>query len=499
MAQITSEQIAERALDLGLVGDRQLQEVWSSFGSRSISADDFLAVMVRRELLTNYQVERLVKGERTGFFFGDYKVLYLMGTGTFARVYRAVHKDTGQVVAVKVLRKRYTDSSSQCAQFVREGQVGSSLRHPNIVPIYEVVSQRRMHFLVMEFVEGRNLREFMKIRRKLEPDQATRLMIDVASGMQYAFERGLSHRDLKMSNVLVSSLGTAKIVDFGLAAAGDSSSDEALLNSNNPRTVDYAALERASGVRKDDTRSDIYFMGCMYYHMLTGVPPLVETTDRTLRLSKNRFLQIVPIQKLDAAIPNNVAAVVGQAMMLDPDNRYQTPGRMLTDLRNVARRLAEGDTGEPTDAASSPQVVSSEEEEQQQAILIVESDPQLQNVFRNGFKRVGYRVLLVSDPDRAVDRFQQDSNVAAADCVIFSAQNLGKSAVSAFNRLGEQAKSASVPALLLLDEPQAGWGQEAKTAPHRVVLNMPLTLKELRGELAKLLPAKLPSAADREV
>ncbi|NUQ64027.1 MAG: protein kinase, partial [Pirellulales bacterium] len=153
MAQTTSEQIADRAFDLGLVTERQLQGVWSELGSRTVPIEDFLQMMVRREFLTNYQVERLMKGERTGFFFGNYKVLYLVGTGTFARVYRAAHKDTGQVVAVKVLRKRYSDSSSQCTQFVREGQVGCSLRHPNIVPIYEVISERRNHFLVMEFVE----------------------------------------------------------------------------------------------------------------------------------------------------------------------------------------------------------------------------------------------------------------------------------------------------------------------------------------------------------
>ncbi len=490
MAQTTSEQLAEQALDLGIIDDRQLHEVWSAFGSRNVSVDDFLQMMVRREYFTNYQVERLVKGERTGFFFGNYKVLYLVGTGTFARVYRAVHKDTGQIVAVKVLRKRYSDSSSQYSQFVREGQVGCTLRHPNIVPVYEVVSERRTHFMAMEFVEGRNLREFMKIRRKLDVAEATRLMIDVASGMQYAYDRGLTHRDLKMSNVLIASTGTAKIVDFGLAAVDESVSEERLLDADNPRTIDYAALERASGVRKDDTRSDIFFMGCMYYHMLTGVPPLVETTDRTHRLSKNRFLQIVPIQKLDPSVPNNVAAVVNEAMMLDPERRYQAPGKMLVDLRVVARRLAEGDAGEESDTDSSDTVSSASDEHA--AIMIVEPNPQLQNVFRSGFKRAGYRVLLTSDPGRALGRFQQDA--AVADCVVLNAQELGESALVAFNELGEDSKTALVPAVLLLDEHQAAWSRKAKTAPHRVILKMPITMKGLREELAKLLPSE--SASD---
>lgn len=166
MGQPNAEQIAQRAFNLGLLDERQLQEVWASFGSRHVQLEDLLQTLVRREYMTNYQVERLVKGERSGFFFGDYKVLYLVGTGTFARVYRAVHRTTGKIVALKVLRNRYSENQVQANQFVREGRVGCALRHPNIVPIYDVISNRRTHFLVMEFIEGRNLREFVKIRKK---------------------------------------------------------------------------------------------------------------------------------------------------------------------------------------------------------------------------------------------------------------------------------------------------------------------------------------------
>jgi len=151
----TAEQVAQRALDLALIDERQLREVWAAFGSRDVPLQEFVQFLVRREYLTNYQVERLVTGERTGFFFGNYRVLYLVGTGTFSRVYRAVHQQTGQIVAIKVLRARFSDNRAQASLFDREGRVGCALRHPNIVPIYEVVSDRRTHFLVMEFIEGR--------------------------------------------------------------------------------------------------------------------------------------------------------------------------------------------------------------------------------------------------------------------------------------------------------------------------------------------------------
>jgi len=133
----TAEQLAQRAFDLGVISDLELQQVWAHFGTHSVGVDDFLQFMVRKEFLTNYQMERLLKGDRHGYFFGKYKVLYLVGTGTFARVYRAVNTATGEVVAVKVLRSRYSDNPLQYSQFVREGQLGCALRHPNVVPISE--------------------------------------------------------------------------------------------------------------------------------------------------------------------------------------------------------------------------------------------------------------------------------------------------------------------------------------------------------------------------
>lgn len=481
----TAEQFAQRAFDLGLLDERQLLSVWAAFGSHNVPLEEFIQSLVRREFLTNYQVERMFKGERAGFFFGEYKVLYLVGRGSFARVYRAVHRKTGKVVALKVLRKAFSDNPAQSGLFVREGRVGCALRHPNIVPIYEVFSKGRNHFLVMEFVEGRNLREFVRIRKKLDPFEATRMMIGITDGLRYAFENGrLTHRDLKMSNVLVSSRGEAKLVDFGLASMDDTLSDDALADLPNTRTVDYAALERATGVRKDDVRSDIYFLGCIYYNMLTGQPPLSETRDRLQRLSKQRFLDVVPIQKADPLLPGCVTIVVNRAMMLDPDRRYQSPAAMLADLRTAAKRLTEGGS----DADDANEANARQASEMERAIMVVESDGQMQDIFRKGFKQAGYRVLVTADPDRAAGRLRQDPTVA--DCILFNAQQIGAGAVDVFNQLCEDKRTQAIPAILLLDESQLALKSRAQAGPHRLILTMPITMRQLRAKLEELLPSR---------
>ena len=241
--------------------------------ARNTDAAGFQQHLLRRELLTAYQLERLLRGDRTGYFYGHYKVLYQVGSGTFARVHRAVHRETGKVVAVKVLRGRFSDDATKRDQFNKEAEVGQALRHPNIVAIYEVATERNSPYMVMEFIEGQTLRDFIRIRKQLAPIDAVRLMVDIVRGLEYAFRRGISHRDLKSSNVLVSAMQTAKLVDFGLAGIDPDMSDDVLAGQENPRTLDYVALERACNVTKDDNRSDIFFAGAIFYHMLAGKRP----------------------------------------------------------------------------------------------------------------------------------------------------------------------------------------------------------------------------------
>src|SRR4051812_28424254 len=190
MSEMTTEKLANRILDAGIVEGVQLDAVFGEFGTREIPLADFTTLLMRRGLVTNFQLERLIKGERGGYFYGNYKVLYLVGTGTFARVYRAVHKESGRIVCIKALRKRFRDDKAMCEQFLREGKIGVQLRHPCIVPIYDVMEQPSPS-LVMEFVEGSNLREFQKMRKKMMPLESLRLSVDILSGLVYAFQQGM--------------------------------------------------------------------------------------------------------------------------------------------------------------------------------------------------------------------------------------------------------------------------------------------------------------------
>ena len=469
---LTAEKLAQMAIDVSALTENDLQSVWGEFGTRNVEYEPFKQALVRRGLLTNYQLDRITQGFKTGFFFGDFKVQYGIGAGTFARVFRATHKVTGELFAIKVLRSRYSRPGSDDKRelFRREGELGAQLKHPNIVAIHDVVSNGPLNYIVMDFVEGQNLRDFFKVRGRFAPLEATRIAIDMMAGLNYAFLKGISHRDLKMSNVIVSSEGDAKLLDFGLAGL-EGGEDE-----TNPRTIDYAGLERASNVRKDDARSDIFFAGCIYYQMMSGRPALAETRERSQRLSKSRYSDIKPIVEVLPSTPLGLARVVTKAIEFDPARRYQTPGEFLADLKVAAKRVAEA----KDDASLEDQTLleGQFEDGQSRKLMVVESDQKMQDVFRELFKKQGYRVLVTNDPERLFQRLYDDPH--AADVLLISAGQIGQSALEAFNKLGQDKRTSQLAAVLLLGEQQAAWMKEAAGGPRRLVAKMPLKSRELR-------------------
>jgi serine/threonine-protein kinase len=195
-----------------------------------------------------------------------------------------------------------------------------------------------------------------------------------------------------------------------------------------------------------------------------------------------------------------VTIVVNKCMALDPMRRYQTPADVVKDLGIAARQMSlEAQEKEEEAHRQRERERRASEAKKKQAdqpsVMVVESNSRMQDLFRDRLKRAGYRVLLTSDPERAVERFRQ--NDKTADCVVFNAQEVGRSALAAFNLFGEDAKIASVPVVLLADENQRHLVEEASTAEHRLVLSMPITMKQLRAALTKLIPRQQgPAAAD---
>jgi CheY-like chemotaxis protein len=473
MTNVDAATAAQQLLKLGLVNENQIQEGWIELGQKGGELTPFLQTLERKGFLTPWQTQKFRKGDFDGYFLGGYRILYKIASGSFGRVFRADDPHTGRVVAIKVLRRRWSEDKHNIELFEREGKVGLGLHHPNLVEILAVSHDAgtNQYFIVMEFVEGGNLRDFLGIRKKLEPVEALRLMEETTAGLAYAYSRGVTHRDMKLTNILISSQGAAKVVDFGLAGIYRAMQPDS--DSQVDRTVDYAGLEKATGVPPGDVRSDIFFLGCVLYEMLTGRPPLEMPKSKVARMYRDRFTNVKPLDPVEVKGPRSLFRLVETMITLNPQQRFQTPSQLLDAIREVRKDVQ----GKATQAASTSSVRS---------VFVVERDERLQDALREKFKELGYRVFLAGNPLRALDRFRQQP----FDALFVDVGTVGEDGLLLFERLMNEADREAIPCagIVLLSEEQNDWAGRVQQRDSVVVMIRPVTLKQVCQQLQRLVP-----------
>ncbi|WP_300963389.1 protein kinase domain-containing protein, partial [Faecalibaculum rodentium] len=204
-----------------------------------------------------------------------YSIIALIGQGGMADVYKAFDTILNRVVAVKVLRSKLSEDPMTLVRFQREAYAASKLSHPNIIDIYDVGEAEGLHYIVMEFVRGRTLKQLVMQRGALDVPEAVAIMKQLTSAVSHAHEHQIIHRDIKPQNVLIKDDGTVKITDFGIAVANDS----VQLTWNNAvmGSAHYLAPEQAQG-KEPDPAIDIYSLGIVFYELLTGDVPYKGTS-----------------------------------------------------------------------------------------------------------------------------------------------------------------------------------------------------------------------------
>jgi serine/threonine protein kinase len=328
------------------------------------SAPQFLKWLVAGQHLTEYQAGLIAKGQVDNFFLGQYKILERLGRGRMAGVYKAVHQ-LGQVVAIKVLPPSKAKDAQILGRFQREARLAVKLKHPNVVRAFQVGEANGLHYLVMEYLDGETLDEILVRRKRFPPNEAVRVVHQALTGLQHIHEQGLVHRDLKPGNIMLvpgpqpgepdSTLqATVKILDIGLgrqlfeessqAAAQDLqlTGEGVLLG-----TPEYLAPEQARNPHGSDIRADIYSLGCVLYHCLTGQPPFPDTNVLS-QMVRHATETPRPLKELNPVVPDGLQQIINWMLAKDPGQRYPTPERAAQALQVFlvagsapARRLEE--------------------------------------------------------------------------------------------------------------------------------------------------------------
>ncbi len=489
--------IGEFAIRLGLVTEAQVRECIIELDDKTAPAQDMLRLLERKRYLTPWQSGRLMKGHLDGYFMGGYRILYKIASGSFGRVYRGDDPRTGQVVAIKVLRRKWTMDKQKIDLFLREGKLGMTIRHPNIVSVLAVNQDAKTgdYFIVMEFVEGGNLRDLLLGQKKLELDKSLRFMQECAEGLTYSHQRGLTHRDIKPTNILISTVDErAKLVDFGLAEISTGSAvylqrqDDRDEDVAVDRTVDYAGLEKATNQKPGDVRSDIYFLGSVLYECITGHPLMPVTRDRQVRMQARRYQDVEDTLRKNGpalGIPPPVMKILEKMVAYEPARRYQTPTELVEAL--LACRPEIERTGQKVTAAAAVPTNSSRIPTGPKTLYAVETNEKLKEAFRK-LKAKGFeRVLISADPSRALEQYQKQPY----HTLIMDAGSVGRDAVATFNRVLKESDTAKLDlaAVLLLAQKQADWASDAISHPRGAVLIFPVNMKELTDKIRELMPA----------
>ena len=270
----------------------------------------------------------IVKGTKIN---DRYQIIKTLGEGGMANVYLAHDTYLDRNVAVKVLRGDLANDENFVRRFQREALSATSLSHPNIVEIYDVGEDDGQYYIVMEYVDGKTLKQVLKQRGHLSVTEVIDIMLQVTDGMAHAHDAYIIHRDIKPQNIMILSNGMIKITDFGVAIALNSTQ---LTQTNSVMgTVHYIPPEQANG-KGSTIRSDIYSMGIMMYELLTGFLPYKG--DNAVEIALKHLREPLPsVRKFDPTIPQSIENVIIKATAKNPKNRYKDAREMHDDLKTA--------------------------------------------------------------------------------------------------------------------------------------------------------------------
>jgi tRNA A-37 threonylcarbamoyl transferase component Bud32/CheY-like chemotaxis protein len=441
---------------------------------------------------------RIIMADRTddpriGQTIAGYRIEERVGRGGMGVVYRAEHLNLRRRAAIKIIAPDLAESEGFRERFTREARIAAALQHPNIVTVYDAGEVDGILYLAMQYIEGNDLAAMLRKDGRLRPYRAIDVIRQVASALDAAHAMGLIHRDVKPANVLIEGR-TAFLTDFGLTKRMDGTHTELTRAGDVVGTIHYVAPEQIEG-GKVSARSDVYSLGCLLYHCLTGQVPYSRDTDVAViyaHLSE-------PPPKLTALRPELAAGldgVIAKALDKSPDRRFPT----CTDLVNAARGVIDAagplDTSAPRTARESSVLGQEDDRAVGEAIegmrdaaaaarrprvLLGGVDANTRAVARMA---LGDRVDVI-EADQAgglVERAREER----PDLVILDYAGAGLSAGSAVGSLRDDALTRDAKVLLLVDFAQAG-DREVTSAGADERLAMPFSPLQLQVKLRKLL------------
>ncbi len=333
-------QAAPQEASAGPASDNSLPSANNaSLSSLSLDPSDDTPTVISKGSPRPVSTENVLAGVLRGRKLAHFQLIEPLGVGGMAAVMLATDTQLDRIVALKILPPEMAVDPENVRRFHQEARSAAKLDHENIARVFFCGEDQNLHFIAFEYVEGEDLRTLLERHGRLPVPESVHYVLQIAAGLAHAAARGVVHRDIKPSNIIITPTGRAKLVDMGLARSLGPQQDPGLTQSGvTLGTFDYISPEQALEPRDADIRSDIYSLGCTFYHLLTGQPPVPDGTAAR-KLHHHQHVAPLDPRQLNSDIPDDVAALLSRMIAKNPEDRYQSCEHLVQHLILVSQNL----------------------------------------------------------------------------------------------------------------------------------------------------------------
>jgi len=332
---VALETVVKQLADSGIISQGQLENFVPP-KAHPTSVEALVAELVKNNHLTKFQAAQVAAGKAKSLILGGYTILDKIGAGGMGQVYKALHRKMERLVAIKMLPPTMMKDAAAAARFQREVVAAAKLSHPNIVAAHDAAEANGVHFLVMEYVEGKDLSAMVKKDGPFPVAKAVHYIMQAARGLEFAHKKGVVHRDIKPANLLLDTEGTVKILDMGLARIESPGAAQAELTGTGAvmGTVDYMSPEQAFNTKDADARADIYSLGCSLYYLIAGKATYDGQTV-VEKILAHREKEIPSLRSVNADVSDQLETVFKKLVAKKIEDRFQTMTEVIADLERL--------------------------------------------------------------------------------------------------------------------------------------------------------------------
>jgi serine/threonine protein kinase len=409
-----SDEFVRKLVDSGVISPEEAQDALAGSTAGRNPDESIATFLTDRGKLTGFQAASIRQGKTKELVIGNYVILDRLGAGGMGTVYKARHRRMKRIVAIKVLSPAISENPSFVQRFQREVEVVARLNHPNVMLAYDADECEIGHFLVMEFIDGRDLGEIVKTDGAMTMRDAVDCTLQSARALDYAHSQGIVHRDIKPANLMRDKNGVVKVMDLGLARVAGSLSipgeDSGLTREGSiAGTVDFMSPEQAVNTKTADQRADVYSLGCSLFYLLTGRHVYAGDTLME-KLLAHRKTPVPVISAIRKDVPAEIDAIFARMVAKKPQDRYQTMSEVVAALETcpvVPDRPVEFVAGHApaverldatTDESGGTITIAD------LAVLVVEPSRMQSNIISGLLRRLGVQdVRLVKSGGEAID------------------------------------------------------------------------------------------------